>query len=257
MNYVGPIPDIKQFGADEMSESERKEFISWYDTQKDKFFDNREVLEQYCQDYVTVLRQACQIFRRDFIEIGNVDVFLESFTITSACNKVIRKHFLKPETIGLISTGGYSCNQNYNKKALMWILHMEEMDCCKIMHARNGREYRLPKLPHFSVDGYCAETRSVYEFLGSFYNGCKCQPFRDLETMNEDTLSERYVRTMSRIEQITRAGYQVKVQWECQFDSSETVEQKPELLTHPAVQHSPLKTRDTLYGGRTEAVSPL
>ena len=33
----------------------------------------------------------------------------------------------------------------------MWLLHMEEMDGCKIMHARNGRKYRLPELPRYSV----------------------------------------------------------------------------------------------------------
>jgi len=142
-----------------MSESERREFMAWYDTQKDKVFDKRHVLEQYCQDDVTVLRQACQIFRRDFIEVGKVDVFLESCAIASACKKVFRKQFLKPETIGLIPSSGYSCKRNYSKKALMWILHMEEEDSCNILHARNGREYRLPELPHFIVDGYCAETR--------------------------------------------------------------------------------------------------
>ena len=63
------------------------------------------ILEQYCQDDVTVLRQACQIFRREFIEIGNIEVFLESFTIASACNKVLRKRFLKPDTIGLLLAG--------------------------------------------------------------------------------------------------------------------------------------------------------
>jgi len=72
--------------------------------------------------------------------------------------------------------------------------------------------------------------------------------------MNEDNLAERYERTMSRIEEITRAGYQVKVQWECEFDASKIIEQKPELLTHPIVFHSPLNTKDALYGGRNEAV---
>ena len=119
------------------------------------------MFEQYCQDDVTVLRQACQIFRRDFIEIGNVDVFLESGTIASACNKVLRNRFLKPKTIGLIPAGGYSCNQNYSKKVLMWLPHMEEMDGCKIMHARNGHEFRLPEFPRFNVDSYCAEKRIV------------------------------------------------------------------------------------------------
>jgi len=55
--------------------------------------------------------------------------------------------------------------------------------------------------------------------------------------MNEVPLAECYERTMSIIEQITRAGYQVKVQWECEFDASKIIEQKPELLTHPIVLH--------------------
>jgi len=80
--------------------------MTWYDTQKDIFFDNRHVLKQYFQDDTTVLRQASQIFRRDFMEVGNVDVFLESCTIASACNKVFRKRFLEPETMGLIPSGG-------------------------------------------------------------------------------------------------------------------------------------------------------
>jgi len=29
LDYVGPIPDVSQFGADEMGESEGKEFIAW------------------------------------------------------------------------------------------------------------------------------------------------------------------------------------------------------------------------------------
>jgi G:T-mismatch repair DNA endonuclease (very short patch repair protein) len=253
-NYIGPIPDKWYFGVDEMSETERRDFKTWYDEQKDKVFDNKRVLEEYSQDDVTVLRQACQIFRREFIEIGNIEDFLEAITVPSACNKVLRKCFLKPETIGLIPTGGYICNRNYSKKALMWLLHMEQTDGCRIIHARNGREYRLPELPNFSVDGYCAETKTFYEFLCCFFHGCPCQPFRDLNTMIGETMAQRYERTMERIEQITRAGYEVKVIWECEFDASKLVEQKPELLTHPIVQYSLLHTRDALYGGRTEAM---
>jgi len=75
-----------------------------------------------------------------------------------------------------------------------------------------------------------------------------CQPFRDVATPSGDTLAERYERTMARLEQITRAGYQVKVQWEYEF------EERTELLAHPIVRQSPLCTRDALYGGRTEAM---
>jgi hypothetical protein len=53
LDYVGLISEIKYFGVDEMSEGERKDFMSWYDEQK--VSDCRRVLEQYCQDDVTVL----------------------------------------------------------------------------------------------------------------------------------------------------------------------------------------------------------
>jgi G:T-mismatch repair DNA endonuclease (very short patch repair protein) len=80
------------------------------------------------------------------------------------------------------------------------------------MHGRNGREYRLPNLHRFSVDVYCPETNMAYEFFGCLRHGHVCQPFRDVITTRDDTLAERYDRTMSRLEQITPAGYQVKVQ---------------------------------------------
>jgi hypothetical protein len=245
---VGPIPDIQYFGVDEMSEGERKEFMSWDNEQKDKVFECRSVFEVYCQDDVTVLRQACRIFRCYFMEIGNIDVFLESVTIAAACNKVLRKKFLKTETTGLIPARGYTANNRYSKKALMWLLHKEQTDCCHIQHAANGREYRPPELAHYTVDGYCAETRTVYEFLGCYYHGCKCQRFRHVKTLGVDTLAECYEQTMARIEQINQAGYHVITQWECEFDEN------PELLVHPIVNHAPLITRDALYGGQTEAM---
>jgi len=69
--------------------------------------------------------------------------------------------------------------------------------------------------------------------------------------MRGDTLAERCERKMVRIEQITRAGYQVEVHWECEFDE-EILSRIPILKTHPVVGHSPLNARNALYGGRTE-----
>jgi len=165
-DYVGPISDVSNYGVNEMSESDRKEYVAWYEGQKAKVFDNRRVLETYCQDDVIVLKQACRVFRRKFIQIGKIDVFLEAITIASAYNKVLRKRFLKPDTIGLIQKGGSKTNVKYSKKDLMWLVYMEKTDWLMVQNGRNGREYRLPDLPNLSVDGFCAENRTVYEFFG-------------------------------------------------------------------------------------------
>ena len=109
-----------------MGGGEREEFLAWFETRKSQPLHNKHVLEPYCQDQVTVLRQGCRVFRRKVLHIGNIEVFLESLTIASLCNKVLRLKFLKPDTIGLISTGGYTCNNKYSKKAIVWLLHMEQ-----------------------------------------------------------------------------------------------------------------------------------
>jgi len=137
---------------------------------------------------------------------------------------------------------------------MMWLLHMGHKDGVKIMHGRNGRQYKVPELAHLSVDGYCPETKTIYEFNGCFHHGHTCQSFRDVTTTSGDTLAARYERTISRLEQKTREGYQVKIEWEREFDETGIVRQKPELLNHPIVRQSPLSTRDALYGGRTEAM---
>ena len=89
-----------------MNEGERRDFLAWYEKNKSEVFDNRLALETYCKDDVTVLRQACRVFRREFMQIGNIDIFLGAITIASACNKLLRKRSLKPETLSLIPTGG-------------------------------------------------------------------------------------------------------------------------------------------------------
>jgi len=90
-----------------MGEEERQGIFAWYESQNsEKVFDNRRVFEKYCQDDLAVLRQACRVFRREFMQFGNIDVFIESINIASACNKLLRKRFLRRDTIGLIATGG-------------------------------------------------------------------------------------------------------------------------------------------------------
>jgi hypothetical protein len=104
------MPDIWYYDVDTMSNSERQELLEWYEGQNGTTFDNKHMLESYCQDEVTVLLHACQIFGRNFLEIGNIEMFVEAVTIASACNKVFRKRFLKPNTIGVIPSGGYTDN---------------------------------------------------------------------------------------------------------------------------------------------------
>jgi hypothetical protein len=74
-------------------------------------------------------------------------------------------------------------------------------------------------------------------------------PYSDTATLRQenDTLAQRYHQTMTRLEQITQAGYEVELMWKCEFDR-DILAKHPELINHPLVQHAPLNTRDALYG---------
>ena len=75
LDHVGPLLDISYYGVDEMSGGERKIFLAWYDTHKSQLFRNKHGLEAYSHDVVAVLRQACRFVRREFLHVGNIEVF--------------------------------------------------------------------------------------------------------------------------------------------------------------------------------------
>ena len=135
----------------------------------------------------------------------------------------------------------------------MWLVYRQQTDGCIIRHSRNGREYRPSELLRLSVGGFCAETRTVYEFFGCMYHGHTCLTFRDFTTLGGDKMAQRSEQTMPRLQRITCARYTVEVMWECQFDK-DIQPRHPELKHHPIVQPAPLNTRDVLYGGRTNAI---
>ena len=135
----------------------------------------------------------------------------------------------------------------------MWLVKREQTDGCTIRHARNRHEYRPPELTRLSVDGFCAEMKTIDEFFGCLYYGHTCIPFHDVNTLGCDTLAQKYEQSMARLQRIIGAVYTVEVVLECQFDK-DILPRHPELKHHPTGQHDSPKTLDVLYGGRTETM---
>jgi G:T-mismatch repair DNA endonuclease (very short patch repair protein) len=124
-----------------------------------------------------------------------------------------------------------------------------------IIHAGNGKKVHLAGVSNVKVDGYCEDTNEVFEYLGCFWHGCLCMPNRHspIGSTNE-TLQNRYEDTMSQLQRIKNAGYNVSV-WGFEFEKQlrETPGLENELCSHPFVTQAPINIRDALYGGRTEA----
>ena len=74
-NYVGPIPDVKYYGAEQMMAGDRKKFLKWHQnkTNENYVFKFKKELEDYCRSDVDILRRSMLKFREDFITIANID----------------------------------------------------------------------------------------------------------------------------------------------------------------------------------------
>jgi hypothetical protein len=71
------------------------------------------VLDRHGQADVTVQLGVCRTFRRHFLLVGNVEVFLESVAIASACNKPFRKTVPPTE-----QATNNSCRRIHRKKEI-------------------------------------------------------------------------------------------------------------------------------------------
>ena len=96
-------------------------------------------------------------------EDPSLDPFVNAMTIASACNKVYRRLFLKPNKIGVVPHGGYRRNDKQSIIGLKWLKWLSVEQNISIQHARNGPEN---KVQQYKVDGYCKEQNTVYEFHG-------------------------------------------------------------------------------------------
>jgi hypothetical protein len=164
--------------------------------------------------------------------IANIDVFQESVTIASACNKVLRKPIFKTrhhwsDSYGQVYRKQKLQSKSYDVACLQGtdgrMPHTSQQERAKIQTARTG---------NFQRGRLLCGNKTVYEFNGCYCHGHSCQPFRDTPTVAGDTLAERYEKTMARLAKINEAGYQVVVQWECEFD-------KGIVAAHPELEHIP------------------
>lgn len=81
-----------------------------------------------------------------------------------------------------------------------------------IQHALNGGEFKLGK---YSIDGYCEETNTCYEFYGIFFHGCPDVYASDfMNTKVGKTMGEIYERTIEKENYIKSLGYNLIIKWE-------------------------------------------
>ena len=105
--------------------------------------------------------------------------------------------------------------QPYGQMAIQWLTRESDRTGCTIRHQGNDREKRIGKRP---VDGWCAETRTAYQFHGCFWHGCpKCHTDpEETNPKNNKTMAELLADTKKHTTYLRRHVKVVEM-WECDW----------------------------------------
>ena len=247
-DYVGQYPDKSYYGYEEMKKVDREKFDEWYEATKGKTFNFRQEMYKYCKSDVDILRRGCMKFRELFIQIANIDPF-QYITIASVCQAIYRSEFLPENTIGICDEAQVD---TYSVKAVKWLKYIAQKENIHIKHACNGGEPAIKSnAKTYKVDGYCEETKTVYQFHGCYWHGCnRCYNELSVNRFNQHNMKYLYKRTLAIDELIRNNGYNLVQIWEHEFDRDKVMRNMKldeyDLIEQPKIRD------DGFFGGRCE-----
>ena len=261
-SYRGPIPALHYYDPDGMSPKKKEELKTWHADQvrRNVIFDFQKELEDYCKSDVDILQNGCEKFCEEFKSKAEFNPFEKCSTIASACNLYWRKHHLHNNIAVQPPQGWHGARVNQSWVALQWLTYQQTLYPQTIKHVRNGGEQkvRTGSREEF-VDGLIVQPPIVFEFMGCLWHGCpachKHQRHRTYGANPDRSLAELYEATQAKLERLRHAGYQVVVEWECQWQRQ--IESTPSISSFLSSLTStpPLQPRDAFFGGRTGAVA--
>ena len=260
LNYEGLIPDLKYYETACMNTKKKEAVEKWHAEEmlKGESWNFKKELLEYCESDVKLLKEGCLTFAADFEKECGFNPLKENITIASACHNFWRNNQMIPYSIAVEPPHGWSGLRPAQSQIGFQWLHIEDQKLGgnRIKHAANGGEQTLmvEKYGKLRVDGYDPIKKTVYEFQGCEFHGCpKCKKQRHVKTWHhpDRTIEEMYELTKKKTDVLRKAGYTVKVEWECNF--------KRKLANDPTLQDmikdlewtAPLNPKEALFGGRT------
>ena len=114
--------------------------------------------------------------------------------------------------------------QPYGQMAAQWLISVSSISGRTIRHQINGREKRVGKL---FVDGWCAATRTAYQFHGCYFHGCSnCYDPQEKNALNGKTMAKLLEDTKKNTAYLRR-HVQVVEMWECQWKRESKASPRP------------------------------
>ena len=100
----------------------------------------------------------------------------------------------------------YVKKDTFSKISMIWLNYVP--NGLNVQHALNGGEKKLNiGNKTYTVDGFCEQTNTVYEFYGCFWHGCpKCFKPNIINSKNQKDMGTLNDLTIEKRETIKKAG---------------------------------------------------
>jgi hypothetical protein len=218
----------------------QQEFNTFYNSIRDKKYNFKKEMIDYCMQDVQLLWEAAEKFRihiHNQVKIPNI--YGAAMTSAGAAMKIFRSTFVKPKTLPLIFEHMPTARNSHF--AMKYINYMNACHHYNFIHNGNSRtgEHRVAG---YFVDGYDVNNNCILEVLGCEVgdgidniqqaHNCLCFQYHShLDAMCEHkrapsarnvfdkqfTHQQVFDMTMIRLHVIQSHGYQVLVRWECEI----------------------------------------
>ena len=263
-NYKGAIPGKEYYQSDYFSQLKKKEFDIWYESQKDKVFNFKQEFHDYCWSDVLLLSEGClrfiKINKRNSKKFPNdegIDPLQTSLTLAAYCNVLFRRNHMQPESIIFIPETGFNPKQTTSIACKQFINYQQSLQQQRIQFA--GNELGEKKWGRYYFDGFCEETKSIYEFHGCLWHGCpRCysgSTFNPFKQCPQSVVYDMHVKRINNIKSFWEPlGFKIIEQWECDWKEKAKNDPAVQAFLEKNITKESLNERSSICGGRTEGI---
>ena len=249
-NYNCPtlpnLPPREFYALDNMSTEKKNIFEAWYIANFETKFFLPTALYEYGVNDVLILAHAFVAFRKLFMELADgLNPFVEGVTIPSACMKLFRHSFLKPNTIAIIPHKGYQRHSKSSLEAQKYFAWREYKFGKRIQHRNSpGGE---KKISQYLVDGFVADENLIIEYLGCAWHSHDCMnPATVLPTGR--TAKKEAERTETRLEILKNLGYNIERVYGCHVKKELKADPEMKNFFDTVILGGPIDPQDAFFG---------
>lgn len=255
-----PLPPLSAFEPDQLKEKDKKGLCAWYNARQalNEPYIFKHELHTYCANDVEILLKVLMKFRQLFKSITGIDPLTRQFTLASIAMESFRANHLGEYKVGVTPIASYN-SRGASITGDIWLDWIE-----KTRGITLAREYCVYGV--YYADAMHVESKTVFEFLGCFWHGCrKCFADQDLTSPKQGvpyrTLNEA---VSEKRRYYTKHGLHCEFLWECEFKQMRDedpglnqffLERKEHYKTIDKI--GPIQLRDALKGGRTNNIKFL